>query len=69
MERNERKLCALCIRKHFIVSTPYPFVEVNKCLLEYELILCLEKKMLWNSLTDIKKCERDGGKPACMKPA
>ena len=44
-----------------------PIVEVNKCLLAYELIVRLEKKNLW-TLTDTERCERCGGKLAYLKP-
>lgn len=62
MERNERKLCEWCKRK--LSTHTLPMVRVTKCPLEYELILCLEKK----ALTDTEKCERNGGELSHLKP-
>lgn len=46
-ERLEGIMCIMQ-KKTFYSMHTLPIVEVNKCLLEYKLILCLEKKMLWN---------------------
>ena len=52
----------MCImqKKTFYSMHTLPIVEVNKCLLEHKLILCLEKKILWNLRliqTNVKETE------------